>query len=150
MTAQPRIAPAVAMWIGILGAAALAILFFSNAIQAPPHSPDEWETTRARIVEQQLGAEPALRALPETMTPLDRVGDEEFFYAAENQAGGIMLGIVDARGAGMTCGSESHQPNDELSCTSTTDEWHYSAWAQRSSDAPSGFRTRITQLSLRG
>lgn len=149
MTSQPRVAPAVAMWAGIVGAAVLAILFFCNAVQRPPHSPDEWERAQVQVLENSNHNEPLLTPVPHTITLLERTSDGAFFYAAKNKVGSIMLGIVNARGEGTSCGAVGTDPEPAVSCGSWGGEGeaYIAAWVQRAPQSATGFRHELREFA---
>lgn len=144
MSSQRRVAPALVMAAAIAGAAALAALFPLFASGRWSAQPDEWETAREHLIEQQLGDTDPAPAVPESITLLDRTPDGGFFYAAETADGVLQAGIVDRDGGGVICANvAASDPEMHCGSWSAGDAWHYALWVQRTPGVDHEYRHKL-------
>ncbi|MCW2289262.1 hypothetical protein EDF60_2281 [Leucobacter luti] len=145
-----RIAPALAMAVGIIGALALLALFPAYALGDWNRPVDPWETARVQLLEiNDSNASSALGAPidPDTFTLLEDTGDGGMLFAALTTEGAVVAGVADTTGQWQSlCSSADTGPSAQVTCETwaSDGERAYGFWVQRSDSAPHGFRYDIT------
>ncbi|MBL3699395.1 hypothetical protein EV139_1032 [Leucobacter luti] len=131
------------MIAALAGALTLAALFPANAAGDWSRAADPWENAREHIIEDSSSAAPDMRPLPESITLLEQPEEDLFFYAATTEGGGVLLGVVDASGGGVTCGSLADSTEVECGFGFAEPELHGAAWVERAPAAPNGFHHEL-------
>lgn len=133
------------MTVSVVGALALATLFpvYATGDWAKPADP--WETARASIIGATSLDDSDFAIDPDSITMLEKTPDGGFAFAALSQDGLLSGGIADETGY-MLCSVGEPEDEPEVDCSgwAARDTWQYHLWVQRSPDAPSGYRHRLT------